>query len=171
MRHFYQVRLRSEGGLTLTELMVVLAIVAVLAACAVPSFRIYSQRQMLERTADRLVAEIYRVRLKALAEGRTWRVVFDPPCYELGPRDAPGSRFMLDQVSFGATTARDHNGNPIPADGVRFEDNRLSFTAMGSCNAGTLFLKSGGRTCAISLQPACGLAVVRIFDGVWHAAR
>lgn len=163
--------LRSEAGVTLTELLVVLTIVAVLAACAVPGFRRYGERQALMRTADRLVAEIYRAKLCAMAEERTWRVSFTPAGYSVGPLGGPTCLYALGQASFGAPTARDYAGNPLPADGVRFDDNRLSFSAMGSCNAGTVFLQAGGRACAISLQPASGLAVLRVYDGVWHAAR
>jgi prepilin-type N-terminal cleavage/methylation domain-containing protein len=163
--------LRSDAGVTLTELLVVLTIVAVLAACAVPGFRVYGERQALMRSTDRLVAEIQRARFNALAEGRTWRIVFEPPYYRIGPAVGPLTSYRLERASFGAPTTRDYAGNPIPADGVRFDSDRLSFSAMGSCNAGTVFVQAGGRACAISLQPACGLAVLRIYDGGWRAAR
>lgn len=160
---------RDVAGVTLLELVVVLAIAAVLAVMALPGLRLRDDNRTLAAATDRLVAEIDHARLSAMAEGQTWRLVFDPPSCSIGPSGRVARRFELNDVAYGATVARDHNGSPIPADGVRFSDNRLSFSAMGTCNAGTIFLSCGKLSSSIAVQPASGLAVVRLYNGVWRA--
>jgi len=160
---------RRIAGVTLIELVVVMAIAAILAALALPCLRPRDDSRRLAAATDRLVAEIDHARLSAMADGQTWRLVFDPPRCSIGPVGSVTRRLEFEDVSYGSIVARDHNGSSIPADGVRFDDNRLSFSAMGSCNAGTIFLTCGKLASSIAVQPASGLAVVRLYDGSWHA--
>ncbi|HEV7813644.1 MAG TPA: Tfp pilus assembly protein FimT/FimU [Janthinobacterium sp.] len=57
-------------GFTLTELMVVLAIAAILAGVALPSFRELIERQRLRTTANDLFAAIDLTRSQAITRGR-----------------------------------------------------------------------------------------------------
>lgn len=59
------------GGFTLIELMVTLAVGAILLAMAVPSFRTFVQNAQVNNTADSFLAAIQRARSEAITRGDT----------------------------------------------------------------------------------------------------
>lgn len=73
-----------EHGFTMTELLIVLAIVAILSAVAAPSFRNMIRDMSVRSAADELVAGLQFARSEAVRinqttrfslQGRTWRVL------------------------------------------------------------------------------------------------
>ena len=80
---------RVTRGLTLIEMMVALAICAVLMSLAVPSFGQYLQRQRLKAAAQGLELDLREARFEAARRGSALYVSFrDGPdwCYALGTR-------------------------------------------------------------------------------------
>ena len=67
---------RSAQGFTLVELMIVMVIVAMVAAIAVPRFSQASARQQLSSAADRVVADLEMARTRARAASQTVTVTF-----------------------------------------------------------------------------------------------
>ena len=65
-------------GVTLPELVFVLAIVAILSSIAVPSLNRYVDQLQVRGALDRVVAELYRARMLAVEHGTTARVVLSP---------------------------------------------------------------------------------------------
>lgn len=61
-------RSRAGRGLTMIELMVGIAIVAILLALAVPSLRLFMMQQRLKATASELLADIQAARSTALGQ-------------------------------------------------------------------------------------------------------
>jgi len=77
---------RRARGLTLIELMMVLAVCAVLMSLAVPSFAQYLQRQRLKAAAQGLELDLHEARFEAARRGSALYVSFrDGPdwCYTL----------------------------------------------------------------------------------------
>ena len=71
-------RLRGQAGLTLVELMIVVAIIGILAGIGIPSFRRIMPRVRLTNNASLIANEIASVRMQAIAKSMEFRVVFNP---------------------------------------------------------------------------------------------
>ena len=61
---------RTQGGFTLIELMIVIILLAVIAAIAVPGFQTLLENNQVTATSNRLVGSLNFARSEALREGR-----------------------------------------------------------------------------------------------------
>lgn len=164
-----------DKGVTLIELLVVLVIVSIMAAMALPDLGAFSSGKVLSQQADRLETLLHRARCLAMEQGHPWKLEFDPGegtwvCYgdtnnnslmdptenRLGPDRLEG------EISFGCTASRGPNNTAVPEDGISFLNNRISFSPLGCCNSGSLYLRSDERSIAVRVLPASG--VVRIWE-------
>jgi len=174
----------GDTGVTLLELLAVLVIVSIMAALALPGLGTFSSRKSLSGQVDRLEALIIRVRDLAMEQGCPWRVEFDPGkgawiCYgdangdllmdpgeqRLGPDTLDGG------VSFGCIPDRGPNNSSVPEDGVSFLGNRITFSPLGCCNAGSIYLKSKERSAAIRVMPASGSVRVWEYRDGWRSVK
>lgn len=133
---------RYGSGFTLTELMVVLAIAAVLLAVATPSLRQLIERQRLRTTANDLFAAIDLVRSQAITRGR--RVT-------MAPLDPTGSDWSKGWVVF---IDRNDNRRPDADEEVIFEQGPaatgISIRYGFSASPGTAYIayNGAGRSCS-----------------------
>ena len=65
--------LASRHGFTLVELMVLIGIIGLLAAIAVPSFNSYMRANRIDATADMIAADMALARATAVSQGRVIR--------------------------------------------------------------------------------------------------
>lgn len=63
-------RIVERRGFTLVEMMVLIGILGLLAALAVPSFQSYNRANVLDTTADMLAADVNLARATAVMQGR-----------------------------------------------------------------------------------------------------
>ena len=75
MNQFLPTRLRYQG-VTLVEVLVVVAILSILAAIAVPSFIEQLQQQRVEGAAEGLVAAMQNAKAEAIKTNNDMRIVF-----------------------------------------------------------------------------------------------
>ena len=168
-------------GFTLLELMVVLVIVFIMAAIALPNLSGLTQRKNLEQQGNEIISLFYRAREMAMEQESTWRIVFSPEqamCICFG--DANGNS-SIDQgepslgpyvlpkgIIFGSNASKGPNNTNLPDDGVSFVKNRVSFSNMGTCNSGTIYLSSPDRSLAIRLLPASGSVLKWEYIDSWR---
>lgn len=69
--------LRSERGVTLIEIAIVIAIVAILTALTAPSLNRYFRRQDARQHTQRIASALQNARSKAVKEGNNYFVLFD----------------------------------------------------------------------------------------------
>lgn len=69
--------MRSAEGFTLVELMVAIAVLAILVTLAIPSFNDFRQRAVVRGAADQVVSFWGNARFAALRENRPVRVTFN----------------------------------------------------------------------------------------------
>jgi prepilin-type N-terminal cleavage/methylation domain-containing protein len=67
----------SQRGFTLVECGIVVFILAIMAALAIPSFQKYSQNGNLKAAAREIISDFSSLKQRAMAENKTFSVKFD----------------------------------------------------------------------------------------------
>jgi type IV fimbrial biogenesis protein FimT len=103
---------RPPRGLTLLEMMVAVAIVAVLASLAVPGFGATLARLHLKSAAERVAADMAEARFEATRRGQAMHLHFEPGaqwCYAVATAPACGCG-SPQPCQLRQTLGRDHAG-------------------------------------------------------------
>ncbi|MBN2299183.1 MAG: prepilin-type N-terminal cleavage/methylation domain-containing protein [Deltaproteobacteria bacterium] len=174
----------KSKGVTLLELLVVMVIISIMAAIALPNLSGYISEKALTRQGDEFIALFSRARDKAMEQGITWRVLLRPEeqmCIGYGDtndnssldqgEEQLGPYYLADGISYGSHASAGPNKSSIPQDAVSFLNNCTSFSCMGCCNAGTIYIRSQDRSIAVRLLPSSGLVRMWEYKESWRVVK
>ena len=71
-------RKNAQHGFSVTELMIVVAILAIIGGLAVPSIKHWSKNYRLQGAVSNILADFQRAKLGAVKENRAWTMDFSP---------------------------------------------------------------------------------------------
>lgn len=112
---------RQQDGFTLTEILVAVAIMAILAAIAIPNWSTLLPKYALNSAARQVQSELHKLKSRAVAENANFRLVFSTTSYS------------MEKYSGGSYTATGES-RPLP-DGITLagtSDTTLGFTSRGT---------------------------------------
>lgn len=170
-----------DNGFTLLELLAVLVIISIMAAIAFPDLSRFASKKILSHQAEQMADILHRARDLAMEQGFSWRVSFRPDlgtwvCYcdedddsKIDPGEKVLGPYMLEKgIRFGCLANKGPNDSSLPDDGVSFLDNRISFSPMGCCNSGSVYLSDKDFSIAIRLLPASGVVRIWQYRRTWE---
>lgn len=149
-----QVRHDRVNGFTFLETIVVISIIGILSAIAVPGMSAFTERMRIKTAARTISTDLREVKMKSVLDHTDYTVLFDPAnnLYELSERklNLPhGVRFGYGQGVLGPP------GNPTSSpdrDGITFPSNKAAFYSGGSNSMGTIYITNNYNiTMAISI--------------------
>jgi len=164
-------------GLTLMELMVTVAIMAILLVLAVPSFNAFLARGRLTGAAEALAQDLQLAKSEALRSNAAVTISFSPVgawCFgtvvstsacDCTDQDPPCSLRRVDSTAFAGVTM----GLP-PAGVTAFAGNATTFAArQGLANAGAVeFTHPNAGTLRVSLGAAGQVSICSTSGGLGH---
>ena len=147
----------------MVELTLVIAILAVVSAVAIPRFSAAQNRGRVEAAARRLAADLELARATAIARGAEVRVVFD----------SAGDRWTLSGVPAPRGSGRDSTTDlRLPPYEVSLDTplldgaSAITFNAWGRpSTGGTLTIRGGAASRAVNVHPVTGQAVAAWLEG------
>lgn len=178
--------MRNRSGFSLLELIVALAIIGVLALCAVPAFATYRRRASMTSQVVELSGIFRSLRMRAIASNHNAGVKFIQAgsqwtysLYEDGDGDGIRSddiasgvdrrfagpsvlapQFNIASIALLPEAIRDPDGDPLSptASAVQFNRTTIcSFSPVGSATPGTVYITDGaGELLAVRVTGASG---------------
>ncbi len=141
--------MRKDKGFTLVEMMVVIAIMAIVSAIAIPNFYSYAAGMKLRSANRDLYSALQKTRMNAIRDNRRWSVIITDSSYmvvDCGPDNDCNSN-NINQLT---TNISQYAGITITG-GVPIT---FIFNSEGTCNAGTItFTNPKGITSQVSVLP------------------
>jgi prepilin-type N-terminal cleavage/methylation domain-containing protein len=145
----------SAKGLTLLELVVALGLISLMAALVGFGFRDLYPSLHLRGAVKDIVLDIHSVRMMAIAQNRSCRIVFSPglESYQIEKSSASGGG-QWTGTSAGIPREFNNPNNPYHHPGVDLLSSSFNpvFSPRGTAVGASIVLKSGGRQKLITIS-------------------
>ncbi len=163
-------------GFTIIELMVVIGILGIIVAIALPSFTQMQQRARIRAGANEIAQDFRRIRERALSTSQTFHIT-SPTVrqYQVQHPDGSTSLYRLGQTTggnlrFGTTGAagappEDNDSVPGVFD---FPAGTLSFESRGTATQGVAYITDGKEDYAVGVNALGKVRVYKYDGGTWH---
>jgi type II secretion system protein H len=128
--------MKNHKGFTLVEMMIVIAIIGIVSAIAVPNFYSYAAGMKLRSASRNLYSTLQNTRMKAIRQNVRWAVEFTSTTFravDCGLDNVCGGSGTADNVNSQATTISEFPGVTIPSFPATVE-----FYPDGTSNGGSL---------------------------------
>jgi prepilin-type N-terminal cleavage/methylation domain-containing protein len=142
-------------GFTLVELVIVMAIIAIVAGFAVPAFQKYAVQGRLKAAARDIMGDIGNAKARAVAENVDYEIVFDKGNNRYSLQPSGGSVIQTKSPANFAADIRIGPDDPNFSGG-----NVVSFFTRGTCTAGTVKLTNGQGSIAVITTTITGRTYV-----------
>jgi prepilin-type N-terminal cleavage/methylation domain-containing protein len=176
MKRLQALKQRNQLGFTLNELMIVVAIIAILGTISVPTFLNTMPRYRLRKTARDLCSEMRKARMTAVKQNRNVSIAFDlvKNQYVVDSTLAtpPRPTQLESTIVFGfgsATESATTTPGPLPEDPVTFGGETVTFNPRGISNAGFIYLQNGrGEAFAAGARTSGSIILRRWRESDWE---
>lgn len=169
-------RQSRSKGFTLLELMVVIAIMGIIMAIAIPNFSALQQHQRIRAAAGEIAQDFRQIRERALAMSQEFQVTSpNPQEYQVTHPSGRVSIYKLGHTSggnlfFGTTNAavappEDDDGAP---GGFDFPLGILFFESRGGSTRGVAYITDGNQDYAIGVNSIGKIHVYKYDNGAWN---
>jgi prepilin-type N-terminal cleavage/methylation domain-containing protein len=135
----------KRKGFSLIEMLVVIAIIAILLSVAIPSWTQYRQNTDLKTAARGIASDIFNTKQRAVGEAVSYQIAFDQA----------NNRYQIINTSTNDTTTRNLSefGSGIIITDVAFNGDTVDFYTRGTAEVGHLNLRnSRGSTATITMN-------------------
>ena len=142
---------RATAGYSLIELVFVMGLMAIIAAIAVPAYRVYIEKAALRTAAREITSDMLTMRSRAMSENTPCRMVFNTAdaSYTLEKGDAEGTVYTVQQTRYLSNIR-----NGIALAGADFDSGAETavFQSRGTCSYGSVILNNAnGNTATIAI--------------------
>lgn len=193
---WFMAKKAKQKGFTLVETVIVVAIIGILAAIAVPNFLTWLPNMRLKAAGRDLKSNMQKTRTEAIKTNHDWAIVFDTAnnryliCSDRGVDNTWSATAdntiteTIDLTAYGSGIGFGHGSVPagnnsattpaaaFPADEVDYtspEQNVLAFNPQGIGSGGYVYLENGdGTALAIGTQTSGVIMLKRWLGGSWQ---
>ena len=145
MNHFFIYTSRERNGFTLTELIIVVAILGILSLIAVPNIIGELPNYRIKAASRDIASRLLLARMKAISRNCQYRIAFDPAGSYTVMRNDPVTGWVQEGEAFNLPAAVRFNRGG--ADPITFSSDRVVFNPNGSSNVnGAIYLKNSRDT-------------------------
>lgn len=133
-----------QRGFSLVEVVMVIMIITIMCAVAIPFLSPYIENRDLKTAADTIVSDIYATKESALSSGNVYTVVFNTQnnSYAISQCDSNGNNCVVQSTGLPTSIRSTIVFDPASPPNFSGTALQLTFQPRGTANSGTVGLKN-----------------------------